>query len=47
MVVEDRAGNRGPRLLQHKHTLDIVPYQFLARLRVQDGRLDAEERHRR
>lgn len=47
MVVEDRAGNRGPRILQHKHTLNIVAYQFLARLRVQDRRLDAEERHRR
>ena len=35
-----------PRLLERQHALDVVAVHLLARHRVNDGRLDAEEGQR-
>lgn len=43
----DCAGHAGPRLLESKHTLDIVTVNFFTGHGVDNGRLNAEERQRR
>lgn len=43
MRTPDSAGHAGPCVLEGEHTLDIIASDLLARDRVNDGRLDAEE----
>lgn len=43
----DRSGHAWPRLFEGKYTLDIVSVNFLTRYRINDSRLDAEEREGR
>jgi hypothetical protein len=47
VVLPHRACDRRPGVLEHQHALDVVALKLLARDRVEQRRLDAQERHRR
>lgn len=45
MVLPDSTSNRRPGVLEHKHTLNIVPFKLLTSDRVEQCCLDTQEGH--
>lgn len=47
MILPDRPSDRRPRSLERKYALDSITLELLSRSRIQNSRLDTEERNGR